>query len=79
MEKKMRINFWSSKKEKPIEEYNLQDYTPIIKCSICNGEQVAGFKEKSTGHFTEIMLIRNRGDLEVFKQKYGIEEVKKEY
>ena len=75
----MKINFWSGKKEKTIEEYNLQDYIPIIKCSICNGEQVAGFKEKSTGHFTEIMLIRNGGDLEVFKQKYGIEKVKKEY
>lgn len=75
----MKIHFWSGKKEKAIAEYNLQDYTPIIKCLICNGEQVAGFKEKSTGHFTEIMLIRNMGDLEVFKQKYGIEEVKKEY
>ena len=22
---------------------------PVIKCSICNGEQVAGFKNKSAG------------------------------
>ena len=75
----MKINFWSRKKRSLIEEYNPQDYIPVIKCSICNGEQVAGFKERSTGHFTEIMLIRNEGDLEVFKQKYGVEEVKKEY
>lgn len=61
------------------EIYNEQDYLPIVKCSICNGEQVAGFKDKKTGRFTEVMLIQKEGDLEVFKQRYGVEEVKKEY
>lgn len=61
------------------EVYNEQDYLPVMRCSICNGEQVAGFKDKKTGHFTEVMLIQKEGDLEVFKQRYGVEEVKKEY
>ena len=61
------------------EVYNPQDYQAVIKCSICNGEQVAGFKDRKTGHFTEIMLIRNDQDLKNFKQRYGLEEVKKEY
>ena len=51
----------------------------VIKCSICNGEQVAGFKSKEDGHFTEVMLIRAPGDLATFKEIYGITEIKKEY
>ncbi len=51
----------------------------VIKCSICTGEQVAGFKDKEDGHFTEVMLIREPGDIERFKEIYKIEEIKKEY
>lgn len=61
------------------EVYNQQDYIPIVRCSICNGEKVAGFKDKKTGQFTEIMLIQKEEELEVFKQRYGVEDVKKEY
>lgn len=50
-----------------------------MKCSICNGEQVAGFQDKQTGKFTEVMLIRDEDDLEAFKEKYGITEIKKVY
>ena len=53
---------------------------PVIKASICNGEQVAGFKDIKTGAFEEIMLISNDGDLELFKEQYGITgEIKKIY
>ena len=53
---------------------------PVIKSSICNGEQVAGFKDIRTGKMEEIMLIKNRADLEMFKAMYGItEEIIKEY
>jgi hypothetical protein len=51
----------------------------VIKCSICTGEQVAGFKSKEDGHFTEVMLIRDDMDLIKFKKIYKLEEVKKEY
>lgn len=60
-------------------KYSEEAYIPVIKASICNGEQVAGFKEKRTGHFEEIMLIRTERDLQDFKDRYGIEHVKKEY
>ena len=52
---------------------------PVLKCSICNGEQVAGFKDKKSGHFTEIAFIRNSQDLEEFLRTYGIENITKEY
>ena len=53
--------------------------TAVIKCSICTGEQVAGFKNKEDGHFTEVMVIRDDLDLMKFKKIYKIEEIKKEY
>ena len=51
----------------------------VIKCSICTGEQVAGFKNKEDGHFTEVMLVKGSKDIEKFKEIYNIAEIKKEY
>lgn len=52
---------------------------PVLKCSICNGEQVAGFKDIRTGKFEEVVLIRNKQELEDFMNAYGIDEITKEY
>ena len=60
-------------------EYDVETQSPVIKCSICNGERIAGFKDKHTGHFTEVMLIRNDSDLEKFMKTYGLTSVSKEY
>lgn len=59
--------------------YDKENQIPILKCSICNGEQVAGFKDIRTGKFEEVMLVRNNGDLEAFKMRYGVETIRKEY
>lgn len=69
----------SALEQKRRETYNPEQYVPVIRCSICTGEQVAGFKDKSTGKFTEIMLIQNEKDLKKFKERYGVENVVKEY
>ncbi|MBO4867861.1 MAG: aspartate dehydrogenase [Ruminococcus sp.] len=53
--------------------------TAVVRCSICTGEQIAGFKDKEDGHFTEVMMIRDDADLEKFKEIYKIAEIKKEY
>ena len=54
--------------------------TPVIRCSICTGEQAAGFRRKDTGAFEEIMLIRNEADLQEFRETYGITgEIRKIY
>lgn len=60
-------------------QFNQDTQQAIIRCSVCTGEQVAGFKDKKTGHFTEVMLIRNERDLQKFKQTYGLTIVTKEY
>ncbi len=59
--------------------YNPETHYPIIRASICTGERVAGFKNKTDGHFTEVMLIRSAEDERLFKETYGIDELKTEY
>lgn len=68
-------------KRKSIERsYDRENTRPVIKASICNGEQVAGFKDIHTGKFEEVMLIKDVADLDKFKSMYGIdEEIRKEY
>jgi len=60
-------------------EYDKENMRPVIKCSICTGEQVAGFKNIHTGKFEDIMLIRNEKDLEKFMKMYEIRTITKEY
>ncbi len=62
-----------------IKQYDKKDWKPVIKCSICNGEQVAGFKDIHTGRFEEIMLIRNDDDLADFMERYKVTAINKEY
>ena len=45
---------------------------PMIRCSICTGEQVAGFQRLDDGGFEEVMLIRNEADLRLFREQYNI-------
>lgn len=67
------------KKETITREYDKENQKPVIRCSICTGEQVAGFKDIHTGKFQDIMLIRNAKDLDEFKRMYGVDELGKEY
>lgn len=60
-------------------QYDRASLRPVLKCSICNGEQVAGFKNIHTGKFEEVMLIRSSEDLDRFKEMYDIDTVTKEY
>lgn len=59
--------------------YDQENTKPILKCSICTGEQVAGFKNIHTGKFEEVMLIRNSLDLDKFMLQYDLKAVEKEY
>ena len=59
--------------------FNPETQYAVIRSSICTGEKVAGFKNKTDGHFTEVMLIRSPADEKEFKETYGVETVKVEY
>ena len=71
--------FGSRKKKEPSVHFNPETQYAVIRSSICTGEKVAGFKNKTDGHFTEVMLIRSAADEEEFKRTYGVETVKVEY
>ncbi len=51
----------------------------MLRCSICTGEQVAGFKDLRTGAFEDVALIKSEADLAAFMRDYGIEKISKEY
>ena len=75
----MAFSFFSRKKSAP-ENRQTHKGTPAIRCSICTGEQVAGFRNQETGRFEEVMLLRSPEDLERFRQQYGITgEIEKIY
>ena len=60
--------------------YQKDTEKPVLRCSICTGEQVAGFQNIKTGVFQEIRLIRNEKELDAFKKEYGITgEIEKIY
>ena len=73
-------NLFSPKKEEPVRKhYDPETQKPAIRCSICTGEQVAGFQDLKTGKFLEIQLLRRAEDLEQFKKEYGITEEPKKF
>ena len=79
----MIFDFFFGKSRKtssvPSYDYDPAKEKPMIRASICTGEQVAGFKDLVTGEFHEIMLIRNEKDLEDFKKAFGVQALEKEY
>ena len=56
------------KKKTIVKTYDTDNKKPVIKASICNGEQVAGFKDVHTGKIEEVMLIKSPADLDTFKK-----------
>ena len=62
------------KKRQTVIPYNKEGKIPVIRSSICTGEQVAGFKDPASGKFQELMLIRDSGDLADFLHRYQVNE-----
>lgn len=64
----------------PAAGYDHDLLEPVIRCSICTGEQTAGFREKESGKFRDVALLRSEADLEAFRRQYGIEgEIRRIY
>ena len=56
----------------PALRYDPNEETPVLLCSICTGEQTAGFQNLRTGKFTDVVKITSPDDLEAFRRQYGI-------
>lgn len=65
---------FGKRRKPPAAGYDKSGKIPVIRSSICTGEQVAGFKELAGGRFEELMLIRDSRDLEEFMRLYQVEE-----
>ena len=59
--------------------YDEAKHEAVIGCSICTGEQVAGFRSREDGNFVGVMVIQSEKDLENFKRLYRVDDVKKIY
>ena len=62
------------KKQQTAIPYDKTGKVPVIRSSICTGEQVAGFKDPVSGKFQELMLIRNDRDFQEFLEQYQVSE-----
>ena len=67
------------KRKETIMDYDKERLIPVIRASICNGERVAGFKNRQTGEFTEELFVRSEADIDAFKKKYGLTDIRIEY
>lgn len=61
-------------KQPPLIPFDRGGRVPVIRSSICTGEQTAGFKDPVSGRFQEYMLIRNDRDLQEFLRRYQVTE-----
>ncbi len=59
--------------------YDENIHEAVIRCSICTGEQVAGFRSREDGSFVGVMVIQSEKDLENFKRLYRVDDVRKIY
>ena len=71
--------FGRKKKRVETKTYDAAVCKPVLKCSICTGEQVAGFQDLKTGRFEEVQLIRNEQELQAFLDTYRLREIEKIY
>ena len=73
--------FGKTKKASPKLPYSLEAYEPVLRCSICTGEQVACMRHRESGQLREIMLIRDEADLKEFRKLCGLDdqEIRKVY
>lgn len=62
------------RKPVPHRAYDPARQTPAMRCSICTGEQVVGFRDRETGRFEELCLIRTPADLDDFCREWGVEK-----
>ena len=69
------------RRKKPAVAYDPGTQQPAVRRSICTGEMTAGFIDRSTGRFQEVMMVEGEAGLEAFCREIGakIDEVKTIY
>ena len=73
--KARKAGFTTEKDPRATVDYDPEKQEPVIRSSICTGEKAAGFKDKESGKFTEVMLIKSPEDERLFMEIYKLDEV----
>jgi hypothetical protein len=75
------MGLFSRKKEKTLPKIRLEKYEPVLRCSICSGEQVLCLRDREDGSIHELMLIHSFGELQEICEANGVdpEAVRKIY
>ena len=73
--------FKKTRETPPLPDFPEAEYEPVIRCSICTGEQVSCMRSRSTGKLHEVMFLRSPEDLDEFCRQYGVDpaQVRKVY
>lgn len=66
--------FWNHKPKQSPKTFDRSKKRPVIRASICTGEQTACFQDMETGKLNEVMLLRDAEDKAAFMAEYGIQE-----
>ena len=77
--KKEREQAMFGRKKQPVRTFDRENLEPVIRSSICTGEQEAGFRDRRTGAFRGVMLIRSDRDLADFCREWGVENPRRIY
>ena len=70
---------FGKRKKRSVSSFDKTGKIPVIRSSICTGEQTAGFQDEATGKIREVMLIRGKADLREFMEAYDLEESEIKY
>ena len=60
------------RRKKPVLRYDAATQQPAVRQSICTGEMTAGFIDRQTGRFREVMRVDGRRGLEAFAREAGV-------
>lgn len=73
------MSFFSRKSEYP--KLPSGNFDVVLRCSICNGEEVVCLKDRHSGELRELMLVKSPEDLQGFCEANGIspDSIKKVY
>ena len=65
---------WKKRTQSSAEDFKFDPETQyaVIRSSICTGEKVFGFRDRTSGTFEEVGLVRNDDDLAGYCARYGI-------
>ena len=68
------MSFFDRKKKSTVSNpYPLDKFEPVIRSSVCTGEKTACMKDRESGKLHEVLLIRDKEDLQNFADGIGVE------